>query len=62
MNLTMVVYLMVLFVVLTPGQFLTIPSPTSSKLTVTLAHALVFGLVWQFTHKMVEKSTTQINL
>ena len=62
MNVTMLVYLMVLFVVLTPGQFLTLPSVTAPRMNVTITHAVLFALVWHLTHKMVESSNTQINL
>jgi hypothetical protein len=62
MNVTMVLYLMVLFLVLTPGQFLTLPSPNSPALNINLTHAVVFGLVWYFTHGMVENSKFQVNL
>jgi hypothetical protein len=62
MNITMLVFLMVLFVVLTPGQLLTLPSETAPKLNIALTHAVVFGLVWHLTHKMVEESNFQINL
>ncbi len=62
MNVTMLVFLMVLFVVLTPGQFLTLPSATAPRMNVTLTHAVVFGLVWHLTHKMVETSKMQINI
>lgn len=62
MNIAMIVYLMVLFVVLTPGQFLTLPSATSPKLHVAVVHAAVFGLIWHFTHKTVEKSSEQLDL
>jgi hypothetical protein len=53
---------MVLFVVLTPGQFLTLPSVTAPRMNVTITHAVLFALVWHLTHKMVESSNTQINL
>ena len=62
MNVTMLIYLMVLFIVLTPGQFLTLPSESASKTNITLTHAVLFALVWHFTHKMVETSKTQIKL
>jgi hypothetical protein len=54
MNVALLVYLIVLFVVLTPGQFLTLPSKESPKLTVTVVHAIIFALVWNFTHVFVE--------
>jgi hypothetical protein len=54
MNVALLVYLIVLFVVLTPGQFITLPSATSSKLTVNAVHAVIFALIWNFTHAMIE--------
>jgi hypothetical protein len=44
----------VLFYVLTPGVFLTLP-PGGSLMTVRLTHAAVFGVVWTLTHKMAWK-------
>ena len=51
-NLYMVAFSALLFFVLTPGIIITIP-PKSSKTTVALIHALVFGTVWTFTYKIV---------
>jgi uncharacterized membrane protein len=48
----MVFYAAALFYVLTPGVFLTLPAG-GSKTTVALTHAVVFALVWKFTHKLV---------
>jgi len=62
MNITMLVYLAILFIVLTPGQFATLPSVDAPKLNITLTHAVLFALVWHVTHKIVETSKTQINL
>lgn len=62
MNVTMLVYLMVLFFVLTPGQFLTLPSVDAPKMNVNLTHAVLFALVWHLTNKMVQNYPTQINL
>ena len=62
MNVTMLIYLMILFIILTPGQFLTLPSVSAPKINITITHAIIFGLVWHLTHKMVESSNTQINL
>ncbi len=62
MNVTMIIYLMVLFVVLTPGQFVTLPSMNAPKMNITLTHAVLFALVWHLTNKMVESSNMQINL
>lgn len=54
MNWICTVYIAVLFFVLTPGILVTLP-PKSSKLIVAGFHAIVFALVWHFTHKMVWK-------
>lgn len=61
-NITMLVYLMVLFYVLTPGQVLTLPSAYSPKMNIAIVHAIVFALVWHFTNKMVESSPYQLKL
>ena len=50
----MALYAAVLFYVLTPGVFLSLP-PGGSKMTVNLTHAAVFGLVWALSHKMVHR-------
>ena len=51
----MALYAAVLFYVLTPGILLSLPAG-GSKTTVTLTHAIVFALVWHFTHKLVWKA------
>ena len=56
MNLFMSLYLVVLFVALTPGVLLTLPKG-GAKMTVAVVHGLVFALVWKFTHKMVWRAT-----
>ena len=48
------VYAAVLFYVLTPGVFLSLP-PGASRMTVNLTHAVVFGVVLALTHKPVCK-------
>ena len=45
-------YVAVLFFVLTPGILLSLP-PGGSKMVVALVHAVVFALVFQFTHKHI---------
>ena len=52
----MSLFVVLLFVLLTPGVLLTLPSSRSSLLTVALVHGIVFALVYHFTHKMVWKS------
>ena len=55
MNACMIAYIIILFVVLTPGVFVILPYH-GSKYMVALTHGLIFGLVWHFTHKEVEKA------
>jgi len=55
----MLIYLFVLFVVLTPGVLLSLP-PKSKLLTKALVHGLVFVIVYHFTHKLVWKMTHKI--
>lgn len=50
----MFVYAFVLFFVLTPGILLSLP-PRGSKMMVAATHALVFSLIFVFTHKMLMK-------
>jgi len=50
-------YIVLLFFLLTPGVLLSLP-PKGNKITVAATHALVFGLVWQVTHKFVWLMTT----
>ena len=51
----MFLYLVVLFFVLTPGVLLRLP-PGGSAMTVALTHAVVFALVWSFTHRLVGRA------
>jgi hypothetical protein len=52
MNLFLTLYVIILFVALTPGVLLRLP-PKGSLLTVAIVHGLVFALVYHFTHKIV---------
>jgi len=52
MNLLVSLYLAALFVAFVPGVLVTLPKG-GSKMTVVVVHALLFTLVWHFTHKMV---------
>jgi len=51
MKLFMTLYLVALFVALTPGVLLTLPKG-GNKMTVAVVHGLVFAVVWHFTHRM----------
>jgi len=48
----MFIFTALLFFVLTPGIVLSLP-PKGSKMMVAGVHAIVFALVWTFTHKLV---------
>ena len=52
MNWFMMLFLALLFFVLTPGVLLRLPA-RGDVYTVAAAHAVVFALVWHFTHKSV---------
>jgi hypothetical protein len=48
----MCLYVVALFVLLTPGVLVRLP-PKGSLLTVAIVHGLVFALVYHFTYKIV---------
>ena len=52
MNLFMNLYMVLLFVLLTPGILLTLPKG-GKKLTVAIVHGIVFVVVYYFTHMTV---------
>ena len=52
MDLLFTLYIVLLFFLLTPGVLLRLP-PRGSTMTVAATHAIVFGIVWQLTHKFV---------
>jgi len=52
MAVAMLLFIVVLFVVLTPGVLLTLP-PKGSKLTVAVVHGIVFALAYNFLYKAV---------
>lgn len=52
MSLVVSLYAAILFFVLTPGILLSLPKG-GSKFTVAAVHALVFALLFHFTHKLV---------
>lgn len=54
MNWIITIYIALLFFVLTPGVLLRLP-PKAGLMTVAAVHALVFALIWHFTHKFVGK-------
>ena len=52
MSLLVSLYAAVLFFLLTPAILVRLP-PSGSKFTVAAVHALVFALIFHFTHKIV---------
>jgi len=50
MNILLFLYIVLLFVALTPSVLITLP-PKSSKLVVALTHGAIFGGIWWLTHK-----------
>ena len=52
MSLLVSLYAAILFFILVPGVLLRLP-PKGGKFTVAAVHALVFGLIYYFTHKLV---------
>jgi hypothetical protein len=60
MNITMVVYLITLFMLLVPGQFVILPNKNESQIIINLTHALIFGVVYHFTREKVNQSSVQI--
>lgn len=57
MKLIAFFFIVALFVVLTPGIFLTLPKKTSNKWTVALVHGVIFAIVWFIFYKPL----TQVN-
>jgi hypothetical protein len=47
-------YSALLFFLLTPGILITLP-PKGKKMIVAAVHAILFGIIWGFTNKIVDK-------
>jgi hypothetical protein len=52
----MSIYVAFLFVLLTPGILVRLPS-RGSLITVALVHGVVFAIIYHFTHKLVWRAT-----
>jgi len=61
MNWLMTLYVVALFYVLVPGVLVSLP-PKGSKMVVALTHAVVFALVFHFTHKLVWNAVSQYSM
>jgi hypothetical protein len=55
MEIAMFVYATLLFFVLSPGIIVRIP-PNGNKRVVAAVHAVVFGIVWSLSHKLIWQS------
>jgi len=54
MNWVVTIYSALLFFILTPGVLLYLP-PKSKIYVAAAVHAVVFAIIWHFTHKLVWK-------
>jgi hypothetical protein len=52
MNWIITLYVALLFFLCVPGVVVNLP-PKRGKLTTAACHAVIFALIWHFTHKMV---------
>jgi hypothetical protein len=52
MKVFLVLYTVLLFFLLTPGILVTLPSK-KNKTLIALTHAILFGIIYHFTHKLV---------
>ena len=55
MNWLITFYVAILFFILSPGVFLTLPIKRD-KYTIAAVHAFIFAMIWHFTHKFVSNS------
>ena len=64
MNIIMMLFMITLFYVLTPGIFVTLPDslPKTDKYTVALVHAIIFGLIYMIAHKIILQITSDNNV
>ena len=49
MSFVIFIYVVILFMLLTPGVLVMLP-PGGDKMTVTLVHALIFGIIFSMMH------------
>ena len=54
MSFVIFIYVVILFILLTPGVLVMLP-PGGDKMTVTLVHALIFGIIFSMTHGTIMK-------
>ena len=61
MNLILFLFLVILFVLLTPGILVYLP-PRSSKLITAITHGFIFAVIWALVHKSLWRSTHNLGL
>ena len=54
MKIYMYLYCIVLFILLTPGIIITLPSRESNKYIATIVHAVAFTLVYNLAYNMAD--------
>jgi hypothetical protein len=52
MNWILTVFVIILFVILSPGVILTLPSKSSKPMIAALVHGILFSIIFQLTSKM----------
>ena len=57
MNILAILYLIVLFVILTPGILVTLPKK-GSKFTVAIVHGIILAALYYLTHLFLSKVLT----
>jgi DMSO reductase anchor subunit len=60
MNFIVAIYSAILFFILSPGILLCLPSRSSSKYTIAIIHAIIFGIIIYFTQMLVWQMTTVV--
>lgn len=53
MHVFMIMYVTLLFYLLTPGVLVTLPSNSDSKYSVAIVHTLVFALIYYLTYALI---------
>ena len=61
MNCLVSLFTALLFFILVPGVLVSLP-PKGSKTLVALTHAVIFAVVYHFTHKAVLKASYSMNM
>ena len=55
MNIFMMIYMVALFYIVTPGMYFTVtlPATYSNQKTVVIVHGVILAIVWWLTHKFM---------